>query len=298
MATKDKKRTSSATRAGRSGESRRTSDVVYTQPKPFRYTRLIIHLASVVAVVLALLLGMAIFFKVKHVEVAGAQKYSSWEVKEASGVQLGDNLLTLNKAKASGKIITGLPYVKSVRVGIKLPDTVKIEIEELSVFYAVETDTAEWYLISADGKVVEKITEADAALYTKILGVQITAPVPGQNAVAAEEVPEETTADGLTVPPTVRGSEQLNVVLSILQQLEVNGILGKIVTVDVSDIYDLEMMYGQRFCICLGDASQMERKIREIKAFVEQCSDNDNGELDASYTTWPDGVGLTPFPVE
>ena len=295
MTTKEKTRTSGTARPQKAASSRRTPDVIYTQPKPFRRNRFILHIATVVAVVLALVFGMAIFFKVEKVEVAGAEKYSAWDIKTASGIQDGDQLLTLNKAKISGKIITELPYVKSVRIAITLPDTVKIEIEELSVFYAIETDDAQWYLIAADGKVVEKITEADAAGYTKITGVKLTAPVPGQPAVAAEEIPEETTEDGQTVPPTVLGSEQLSIVLTILQELENNGILGKIVTVDVSDIYDLQMTYGQRFQILLGDASQMQKKISEIRVFIDQCSDNDSGELDASYTTWPDGVGLTPF---
>ena len=63
-----------------------TPDVVYTQPDPFNRNRFILRLVTVVAVVLALIFGMSIFFKVKTVTVAGTNKYTAWDVREASGI--------------------------------------------------------------------------------------------------------------------------------------------------------------------------------------------------------------------
>ena len=53
---------------------RPTADVVYTQPGPFNIERFLLHLATAVAVVLALLFGMSIFFKVDTVTVTGNEK--------------------------------------------------------------------------------------------------------------------------------------------------------------------------------------------------------------------------------
>jgi len=77
-------------------------DVVYTQPKPFSRAKLMLRLGTIVAVVLALVLGMSIFFKVAHVEVAGVSNYTEWDILQAAGIQEGENLLTLNKAAVSG----------------------------------------------------------------------------------------------------------------------------------------------------------------------------------------------------
>ena len=87
---------------------------------------------------------LSIFFKVETVMVSGCNKYSAWEVSEASGVEKGSNLMTVSRAQISGNVISKLPYVGAVRVGIKLPDTVNIEITELDVVYSIEDAEGNW----------------------------------------------------------------------------------------------------------------------------------------------------------
>ena len=106
-------------------------EVVYVQPGPFNKYRFMLQLVTVLAVVLALLFGMSIFFKVKTITVTGNEKYSAWDVREASGILEGENLLTISAPRISNNIKSKLPYADQIRIGIKLPDTVKIEIVEL-----------------------------------------------------------------------------------------------------------------------------------------------------------------------
>ena len=108
---------------------------------------------------------------------------------DASGIRIGENLLGLNNAKISSNIIAELPYVGQVRVGIKLPNTVKIEIKELDVVYSIEADDGSWWLVRSDGVVIEKTNSADAELYTKILGVKITGAEVGKKVTAAQPFP-------------------------------------------------------------------------------------------------------------
>ena len=295
MTTKEKTRAS-----GASQHKRRTPDVVYTQPKPFRRDRFLLHMVTVVAVVLALVLGMAIFFKVKEVRVSGTDKYSAWDVKEASGIQDGDHLLTLSKAKIGGRIIKQLPYVKSVRIGIKLPDTINIELEMLTVFYAIEAEDGQWWKMAADGKVVDMITAAEAAGLTKVVGVQIANPQPGMKAVAAEAEPEtetteatetatateDTTEVTIAPPVTVYGSERLEAALKILTQLEKNTILGEMTVVDVTDINAMVIWRGEYFRVSLGDTSRMDEKILAVRVYMDENGRSNAGELDVSFTIW------------
>ena len=278
-----------------------TPDVVYTQPGPFNRNRFLLRLATVVAVVLALLFGMSIFFKVKTVTVAGNNKYTAWDIREASGIQEGENLLTISEPKLSSNIRSKLPYVDTVRIGIKLPDTVKIEIVELDVVYAIEADDGTWWLMRADGGIVEKTNSADAQLYTKVLGVQITQPTVGQQAKAAQPVPEETTEDGQTVPVTANAAQQLDTAISILQFLEDSGIIGEAASVDVTELNDLELWYGDRFQVMLGDSTQLAYKIGLVETAIDEYMEAyDSGVLDVSLTIQPDPeqeyqVIYTPF---
>ncbi len=289
MTTKEKTRES----------TRKRSDVVYTQPKPFQRRRIILNIITVVAVVVALVLGMAIFFKVdeKNAKISGVEKYSAWEVWQASGIQDGDNLLTLNKAKIAARIMSELPYVANVRISITLPDTVNIRVEELTESYAVQAADSSWWLIASDAKVLEKITEANAANYAKLVGVQITDPKPGKTAVAFEPEPE-VGPDGETIPVTVYGSEKLQAATAVLQELERNGVLDVIKLVDVTDIYAIQLWRGDRFRVDLGDTTRLDEKILALKAYVEQNGKDSEMIVDVSLTQSDDGYYYETWPEE
>lgn len=265
-------------------------DVVYTPAKPFNRSRLLLRLATVAAVVIALVFGISIFFKVDTITVSGAEKYTAWMVAEASGIQEGDNLLTLDKVRASGKITAALPYVKSVRIAIELPGTVHIEIEELEVVYSIRDEAANWWLITSDGRVVTRADSATAGGYPNILGVQLSNPADGEQSVAAESTDGENPN-----PETVTGADRLRTVLSILQYLEENTIIGQVASVDVTDLGDIELWYGQQYQVVLGNATELGYKISCMKSAIDELEDYHSGILDVSFTTRPDDVVYTPF---
>lgn len=266
-----------------------TPDVVYTEPGLFNRNRLILRIITVIAVVLALIFGISIFFKVETVTVAGNVKYTAGEVLEASGIRAGDSLFGLNDAQISSNIIAKLPYVATVRVGIKLPSTVKLVIEELDVAYSIEADDGTWWLIRADGLVVDKTNSAEADLYTKILGVKLTKPVAGQKAVAAQP-----TGEGQQI--TVRAEEQLNVAISLMQYLEEYGMLNGVASMNVSSLSALEVWYGVRFQIKLGDTTDLKTKVSNMNKAINSMSETETGILDVSAANSEGKFSCIPFP--
>ena len=93
----------------------------------------------------------------------------------------------------------------------------------------------------------------------------------------------------------ITGAARLNAALNILQQLEKNDIVGAAASIDVGSLSNIELWYGQRFQVKLGDANNMDIKISWMKSAVNQRSEYDMGILDVSFTTWPDRVGYTPI---
>ena len=274
------------------------TQVVYTPAKPFNRNRFLLRLATVAAVVLALVLCMSIFFKVQQVCVSGTEKYTPWEIKEASGIQEGDALLSLSEAKISARIREKLPYVGDVRVGIKLPDTVIIEIKELQVVYAIEDNEGSWWLMDANGRVVDTTDAAQAKDHTRVLGVKIQAAVVGDQAVAAEPA---SSGDGNASESTehkislVSVHEQLNAAVQILTALEKNGVMSNIDTVNVSDLQQLSLWYQDRYMVTLGDTSRLEYKIGAMKAAIQKMGEYQSGYLDVSFTIWPNEVHHKQF---
>ncbi|MBP3684145.1 MAG: FtsQ-type POTRA domain-containing protein [Oscillospiraceae bacterium] len=283
-----------------------TPAVIYTQPQAFNRNRLLVQLVTITAVVAAVVMSLAVFFKVEHITISGAEVYDPYVIEKASGIQKktttepGDNLLTFSRPRAGALIKANLPYVDTVRFGIKLPGTVNIIIEEDDVVYAIKDQNEAWWLINSDGRVVEAGTGSKAANHTQVLGVQLESPVPDTIGIAVETVSTETYPEGdpnagQPVPVTQTNAQRLAAALQILQALEANDIVGSAASVDVSRLEDIILWYGTRYQVNLGDTANLEYKITCMNDVILQMSDYQSGILDISFTIWPDQVGYTPF---
>lgn len=271
------------------------AEVVYTPAKPFHRKRFLLRLGTVAAVVLALVFGLSLFFKVETVAVSGNEKYSAWDVMEASGIRQGDNLLTLGKAKAASLIRTKLSYVDRVRIGIKLPGTVNIEIKELDVVYAMEDRAGGWWYVTSDGRIVEKTNLAGANSTTKVEGVILQSPMVGSQAQAHEPQPTGNVPSGETAPPVVyTEAQKLETALELLRALEEYSLLGEVLSVDVTNPGAMTMDYGDRFTVELGDSSRISYKVSCVATAVKSLKDYDRGTLDVSFTLKPTEIIYTP----
>lgn len=287
-------------------------ETVYIPPEPFQRRKFFLQLFSVLAAVIALSFAMTVFFRVGSVPtddpkkpaakimVSGTEKYTPYMVAEASGIKPGDSLLSFGIAKASGRITSALPYVKEIRIGIKLPDTVNIEVTEYDVVYAAKDQDGGWWLITAAGKVVEEADSAAASERGRILGVTLDHPLVGSQAKAAPLVqPEaETGENGETLPArpvTITGDQTLNVALTILQRMEKNNEIGKMESLDVSDLGSIRMWYGSQYEVLFGNQDRLDYKVDCMTQAVAQMNSYQSGTLDVSFTIWQDEVGYTPF---
>ena len=272
-----------------------TPAVIYTEPNTFNRNRFVVQLLTVAAVVVAFVLALSVFFKVEVITVTGADVYSPWAIREASGISEGDNLLTFSHARAGAQIKANLPYVNTVRFGIKLPNTVNIIVEEAEVVYSIKDTNGQWWLMSSSGRIVEQANSGVAANYTQVLGVTLESPAVNLQALAAEAAPTETDASGEFIPVTVTGALRLNTAMQILKALEANDIVGEAASVDVTRIEDIILWYGTRYQVNLGDSSRLEYKITCMNDAILQMSDYQSGILDISFKNWSDQVGYTPF---
>ena len=266
-------------------------EVTYTPPAPINRKKLLSRLATVFAAALALFLGCTVFFRVKDVVVTGTERYTAWTVREASGIEEGESLLAFGKTKAAGRIMEKLRYVRIVRIGVTLPDTVNIHIQELDVVYGVQDAQDGWWLLSCDGKVVEKTNETKARESTVLKGFRLSKPTVGESAVAQE--PEATESTVL-----ITDQERLEAALSVITQLERNEILGEAASVDVTDPSNIQLWYQDDYQVLLGDPDRMDEKIMMMTRVIRQHQQEggyQSGVLDITLTNTPDGVEYTPF---
>lgn len=218
-------------------------------------------LLIMLAVVAAVVFGVAIFFKVNTVEVQGNTVYSAEQIVEASQLRKGDNLLTVNKALAVGNIKAALPYVEEVSIARSLPDGIIIRVRESTLSFAVMTDTNAAWLIGPGGKALERIEPAAFNEVPHIAGLLISSPTAGAEVSSPE--------------PTA-----LAAALSVLKELDGTGLLEHIHVIDVEKEYDIILQYDQRYEIRLGGTDDMAYKIRYLGSILDELSEFQAGTID------------------
>ncbi len=220
------------------------------------------RLIIMLAVVAAIIFGVAIFFKVTTIEVQGNSIYSAEDVIAASGVEIGDNLLLVNKATTAGNILAALPYVEEVRGIVRsMPDTIVIQVKESEAAFAVQTDVNTTWLINSRGKALEKVDGELPEGQPQIVGVSVKAPSAGMTVTAVEQ-------------------SRLDAALAVLAELDGTGILEHVAAVNVEKDYDITVQYDDRYTIKLGGTDDLAYKVQYLTSILSELSEYQAGTID------------------
>ena len=229
------------------------------------------------AVVAAVVLGVAIFFRVHQVDVTGNKIYSADQIRQVCGVEEGDNLLMLNRTGIAGRVYASLPYVQEVSVGRIAPDTVVIAVKESQIIGKVKSDVgADWY-VNTDGRVLGRDTEGYDGRVVELQGFTITAPAAGTDAVASEGMEEEMAA-----------------ALGVLKQMEGTGLIEITTLIDTQKSFDIKIVCGERYEILLGGDDELEYKIRCVLEVMDHLEPHDTGVIDFTKGA-EDEIHFTPW---
>lgn len=220
-------------------------------------------------IVAAVVLSMVIFFRVQSIEVIGNSYYSPEEIVQAAGVSTGDNLLIVSRSGAAGSIMAELPYIHTVRVTRKLPNTLILTVTEFDLTYAVTDTEGEYYLITANGKATEKVEQREAKSHISIEELTIETPVIGEIVQVHAGEGEE-----------VAAQEKFNALTKLLTQIENAGLSKQIVSVSVPSSFQLTVNYEDRFQVNLGNSERMYDKFAFLKTVVSQQKDYAKGTID------------------
>ena len=209
----------------------------------------------------AIVAAMAVFFKVETIEVTGNSRYTAQEIAESGGLKVGDNLFLINKFSASEAITQSLPYISSVRISRKLPDTLCIAVEENGALCALEASGGRW-LMSSTGKLVEQAQSAEDA--TAITGLTPIDPAVGQML----RVPEEEAA-------------AKDALLQLLSALESRQALNRCSSIDLRDAGDIVLRFDGRFDVLLERDADFGYKLDCLLAVVDtKLEANEKGTID------------------
>ncbi|HIR51551.1 MAG TPA: FtsQ-type POTRA domain-containing protein [Candidatus Avoscillospira avicola] len=230
------------------------------------HTGVLGRLLIMAAVVAAIVLGVAIFFRVRTVEVQGNSIYSWEQVANASGVAPGDNLFMLNREAVAGSIKAQLPYVQNVSVGRILPDTVVIQVEESQIAGLVEADVGGSWYINTEGRVLGSSLDNFSGQVVEMTGFTLVNPQTGQDA-----------------RPTEGQEEAMAAALEIIDAMEGTGLMEKITTINVEKTYDIELLAGDQYQILLGGTDELPYKMQYLQAVLDELDPYLRGTIDLTF---------------
>ncbi len=224
----------------------------------FVYTLLV-----VMALLFVISVSAGLFFKISTIEVVGTVQVKSEDVRAASGLSLGENLLFVNKFSAGRKILDALPYIAEVRIKRNLPGTLVIEVDETFPAAQIERGGLFW-LMDNSGKLLGSETLPNSSL-PLVTGVELLAPEGG----------------GLIAfPESDRDKQEL--LLVFLEELSRAGLLEDVSEIDLSKSYDVEFSYLGRLSVSLGMPTDIAYKLSFLRVTGDKLDPDARGKIDLS----------------
>ena len=200
--------------------------------------------------------------------------YTPEEIVAASGISIDDNLLSLSKAAVASRIHAELPYINEIQIRKKLPNTVIITVSEFTVTYGIQDEHGLWWLISREGRVLQRADDRTVKDHMIVTGMPIEAPQVGDYIR-----PMATPGADLSEIAAKRDA-----ILATLPLLEQASFAKEIVSLDVSTSYDLIVWYGTQFEVKLGNTENLTYKLNYLASVLAELGSDKSGTIDLTFT--------------
>lgn len=250
------------------------------------------------------ILSVTVFFNAETILVEGNNRYTAEEILEVGGLEIGQNLFRLDKFKVIDRM-EGLPYVKTVEIDRKLPNTLSVKVIENQPVVWLETDTGA-ALLNEEYRVLELLTLPSELLPTDE-GKEQEAP--------EEEKPVEEKEPVEEKPSPVEGIPQLTQIAATELEVGKTAVFGeedytgflkrlyegfsqnpdldwnKVRQVQFFARYDVQLLYDELLTIDFGSLDQTETKL-ELAAYL--IKDNGVGQSAVVDVSNPERVYFRP----
>lgn len=205
---------------------------------------------------LLLIVGGVIFalvspiFDIKEIKVLNNEQIDTETIVSLSQLQIGQNLFRFNKSKIIKEIKTN-PYVESVNIKRKIPNSVEITIEERNKNYNVEFLNGYAY-INNQGYILE-ISEQKLDMPV-ILGVSTDA----EQIVAGNRL-------------NTKDLEKLETVIQIMNICKSYELDKKVSSIDITNENNYVIyMEEEKKTIYLGDNTNLSNKMLYVPAIIQE----------------------------
>lgn len=239
---------------------------------------LIVTLLMCAVFVFSVFLFVRNLFTVRNFEVLGITTYDYTDIVAASAIKRGEKLYAIDKEAVEAKIMEACPYIESVRITAKFPNTVRFSLEEKTPSWYIDI-AGDYYVLDANLKVM---TETPSKEYLVSVG-------------ACELVlPNIKSAMRGSVPEFGENEQEVRKTLEIIQTVRENTFKAGLTKLDLTSRFNIYMTVDGSYEVYMGDASNFEAKIETVKEILssEKAKDCVGGKIDVSN---PAATAFTPI---
>ena len=229
----------------------------------------ILSYGAIIAVVLivGVVLSLTVLFKTQAYEITGVTRYSEEEIIDACGISKGENIFLAPKSPAENRLKKTFPYVEEANVSFKIPDTIRIAVEEADEGYLVKLSGSDYLVISTNGRILNQVSDPSAYDLPIFIGPTLTSGAVGDYVSYEDE----------TVVEMIR---------SITQTFTDNGYQG-ITEIDATNMANISFTYDDRIKVKLGIPEDLDYKVRTAMTIIKENLDKNQtgtvtGVLDVS----------------
>ena len=228
--------------------------------------RTIILAVSISAFTLLVLITvMVLFFKVNTVDVKCGTMYSAEDIVTASGIEIGDSILSVNRSEAEKNIKKEFTAVKKANIRKSFPSKIVIEITEYEevLFTAVGEN---YYSLDTELNVVEQY---DSIETIELLGMKRIY-IPGvTRCITGEKL--ETEDDDIP-----------EMIIELCENLMKYDLFYDISDIDFRDKFNITFTLGVEYTVKLGNILECSTKLEFLKGIIEKLGEDYIGTIDLS----------------
>ncbi len=233
--------------------SKNTNENVIPMEKQKSTKKVVLTIIKIIFII-ALFTGIIIFimttsiFNVTKIEILGNYRVTKQRIESLSQINLNVNTYRYSKMQIAG-YIKEEPYIESVQVKRKLPNTIRIEVKERMPNYIIMYSSSYVY-IDNYGYILEISNEPLSLPIIEGYTTNQEKIVPG-NRLEIEDL------------------ERLNTVLKITEAMQNTEILDKLTSIDISDKNNyIIKMEKERKTVYLGDSSNINDRVLMLKEIL------------------------------
>ena len=212
---------------------------------------------------LILFLGLTVFFRVNEIEVSGDTRYSRQEIIEASGVELGAQLLLLREDTVRENILSRLPYAGRVEIVTRFPSRIEIIVTEALPLAFLRAEGA-YLFLDRSARILERTEQRPMQRLVYLQGLE-TPILPREGEVLA--LGED-------------GREQLLYLKDILELFGNLGLVPWISELDMSDVHNPQFIYDERFTVLLGPRQNVRHDMNMFVGILAELDEDEFGIID------------------